>query len=54
MPYPAPNLEALINKLPESSLARKLVAAFETGENMEAIRQRLKEILEEEVRLKKG
>jgi hypothetical protein len=54
MPYPAPNLEALINKLPEGSLARKLVAAFETGENMEVIRQRLKEILEEEVRLKKG
>jgi hypothetical protein len=46
MPYPATNLEALINKLPEGSLARKLVAAFETGENIEAIRQRLKEILE--------
>jgi hypothetical protein len=53
MPYPAPNLQALIDKLTPNSLARKLVAAFETSENIETVRQKLLEIVEEEVRRKK-
>jgi hypothetical protein len=53
MPYPVPNLQALVDKLPEGSLARKLVAAFEAGENLDAIRQKLTEIVEEEIRRKK-
>ncbi|MGA8222430.1 MAG: hypothetical protein WB780_12310 [Candidatus Acidiferrales bacterium] len=54
MPHPAPNLQALIDKLPQDSLARKLVAAFETGENIEAVREKLTQIVEEEVRRKKA
>jgi hypothetical protein len=54
MSYPAPNLQALLDKLAQGSLARKLVETFQTGESLDAIRQELEAIVEEEVRRKRG
>jgi hypothetical protein len=53
MLYPAPNLQALLEKLPQGSFARKLVAVFATHDNIEAVRKQLREIVEEEIRLRK-
>lgn len=41
MPLSLPNLQALLDRLPEGALAKELVATFADAESIEAVRHQL-------------
>ncbi len=42
MPFVLPNFQALLNLLPQGSLARELVATFDDAESVQAVREQLR------------
>lgn len=53
MPLALPNLQALLDRLPQGSLARELVATFKDAESRETVRDQIRANLASRVEGKK-